>query len=643
MVDSAQTADDALRKLQLLWRQELQATRSATKEQRNAIPLSERVRRGNALHKLRLDDVEAKIGGRALLWLKPPQPQDLRNFKLTGGDPVLLWQGQPDSKTQQRGTLVRRTEDRVAVMVDGNYANFIDEAPLILDREAPETTFERGKIAIDRFQTKKELNAARDILFGEQAPSFQDREPELEFRDPHLNHSQQEAVRFAMRAQQIALIHGPPGTGKTQTLVEVVRQALQRDQRVLVTAASNTAVDNLTERMLAVGLKPLRLGHPARISPAVESRTLDVLIEQTEESERARKWLAKARDLRARHQKRMARGNIDRSAGLELLSEANRLADDARREFSAARAKVLRRCRVVCTTCAGVDVSVLGDAQFDLVIIDEATQAVDPIALAALEKAKLWILAGDPMQLPPTVIDPEAARAGLAATLFERLATRWQESATRMLTVQYRMHEQLIAYPSQSMYQGRLQTHDSVRERMLEHLPGVVPDPERRGPWIFLDMAGTGCAEQTADDDSSIGNPGQAERTALEVQRLLSRGVPASEIAAITPYAAQVKRLRELLAKEVALGLEVGTVDGFQGREKEAIVVDLVRSNDTGQIGFLADVRRTNVAITRARSFLLVIGDSATLANHDYYRRLIEFAQATGAWQSAWSTQVEAE
>jgi predicted DNA helicase len=311
------------------------------------------------------------------------------------------------------------------------------------------------------------------------------------------------------------------------------------------------------------------------------------------------------------------------------------LAADARRAFDAARAKVLRRCRVVCTTCGGVDVSVLGNTRFDVVIVDEATQAVDPIALAALERGKIWILAGDPMQLSPTVIDQEAAREGLGVTCFERLAAHWQEQVTRMLTVQYRMHEQLIAFPSQSMYQNRLQTSASVKGRTLEQLPGVVPDPERAGPWIFLDMAGTGCAEN-ADEDASTCNPGQAERTAAEVRRLIARGVSPREIAAITPYSAQVKRLKELLTKELALGLEVGTVDGFQGREKEAIVVDLVRSNDTGQIGFLADVRRTNVAITRARSFLLVIGDSATLAGHDYYRRLIEFAQATGTWQSGW-------
>jgi superfamily I DNA and/or RNA helicase len=533
--------------------------------------------------------------------------------------------------------LVRRTDDRVAVMVDANFKDFIEQGPVELDREAPETTFERGKVAIDRFQNDKELKAAGAVLFGERAPDFQAQAPSPEFRDVTLNESQKEAVRFALRAQDIALIHGPPGTGKTQTLVEIVRQALLRDQTVLVTAASNTAVDNLTERMLQAGLKPLRLGHPARISPAVESRTLDVLIEQTEESQRAKKWLVQARDLRSRQKKRNERGNVSRSAGLELLSQANRLAQDARIAFEQARAKVLRRCKVVCTTCGGVDVSLLGDKRFDIVIVDEATQAVDPVTLAALERGKIWILAGDPMQLPPTVVDREASLEGLGVTLFERLHRQWGHAVTRMLTVQYRMHEQLIEYPSRSMYQGLLQTDDTVKTRTLEQLPGVTPDPERTGPWIFLDTAGTGLTESDADHDMSTSNPGQAKRTAAEVQRLIERGVSPTQVAAITPYAAQVRLLRDLLAPQVAEGLEIGTVDGFQGREKEAIVLDLVRSNPQGQIGFLADVRRTNVAITRARSFLLVIGDSATLAGHEYYKNLIEFAQATGAWQSAWS------
>lgn len=636
MHDPGTQAEAALYQLLGLWKKELTATRDAEHEQRVATPLVERIRRGMALQKLHLDEVEAKLGGRALLWLRPSDPKTLANFRLNGGEPVLLWQGHPDPKTGERGTLVRRTDDRIAVMVGANYADFIEEGAMNLDREAPEVTFERGKNAINAFLGSKDLRSGREVLFGGRAPRFESALPEVAFKDPNLNESQKQAVRFALQAQEIALIHGPPGTGKTQTLVEVVRQALQRDQSVLVTAPSNTAVDNLTERMLKAGLKPLRLGHPARISPAVEARTMDVLIEQTEESKLAQKWLAEARALRNRHHKRKERGNLTKSTGKDLLAEAQRLSQDARRSFDAARAKVLRRCRVVCTTCGGVDTSLLGEARFDLVIVDEATQAQDPIALAALERGKLWILAGDPQQLSPTVVDRDAAREGLGTTLFERLSAHWKETCTRMLTVQYRMHEGLIAYPSLSMYQNRLQTDASVLGRRLEDLPEIAPDPERPGPFLFLDTAGMGFSESDPLLNSSTSNPAQAARTASEIQRLLARGVPATEVAAITPYSAQVKLLRELLAREVTQGLEIGTVDGFQGREKEVIVLDLVRSNDTGQIGFLSDVRRTNVAITRARSFLLVIGDSATLGGHEYYQSWIEFAQATGAWKSAW-------
>ncbi|MDX2054786.1 MAG: AAA domain-containing protein [Polyangiaceae bacterium] len=636
MQDPGTQAEAALYQLLGLWKKELTATRDAEHEQRVATPLVERIRRGTALQKLHLDEVEAKLGGRALLWLRPSDPKTLANFRLNGGEPVLLWQGHPDPKTGERGTLVRRTDDRIAVMVGANYADFIEEGAMNLDREAPEVTFERGKNAINAFLGSKDLRSGREVLFGGRAPRFENALPGVPFKDPNLNESQKQAVRFALQAQEIALIHGPPGTGKTQTLVEVVRQALQRDQSVLVTAPSNTAVDNLTERMLKAGLKPLRLGHPARISPAVEARTMDVLIEQTEESKLAQKWLAEARALRNRQHKRKARGSLTKSTGKDLLAEAQRLSQDARRSFDAARAKVLRRCRVVCTTCGGVDTSLLGEARFDMVIVDEATQAQDPIALAALERGKLWILAGDPQQLSPTVIDRDAAREGLGTTLFERLSAHWKETCTRMLTVQYRMHEGLIAYPSLSMYQNRLQTDASVLGRRLEDLPGIAPDPERPGPFLFLDTAGMGFSESDPLLNASTSNPAQAARTATEIQRLLARGVPATEIAAITPYSAQVKLLRELLATEVAQGLEIGTVDGFQGREKEVIVLDLVRSNDTGQIGFLSDVRRTNVAITRARSFLLVIGDSATLGGHEYYKSWIEFAQASGAWKSAW-------
>ena len=210
-----------------------------------------------------------------------------------------------------------------------------------------------------------------------------------------------------------------------------------------------------------------------------------------------------------------------------------------------------------------------------------------------------------------------------------------------MLHVQYRMHEALMRFPSESMYEGKLRAAACVARHTLCGLPDVQADPLRPAPWHFVDCSGKGFVEQRSEDDPSTSNQGQADRTACEVRRLLSRGVAPHQIAVITPYVAQARRLRDALREATADGLEIGTVDGFQGREKEAVVVDLVRSNDDGEIGFLADTRRMNVAVTRARRFLLVVGDSATLAHNEYYGRFMDAAEQSGAYLSAWSDDAD--
>jgi predicted DNA helicase len=288
---------------------------------------------------------------------------------------------------------------------------------------------------------------------------------------------------------------------------------------------------------------------------------------------------------------------------------------------------------VICATAAGADAAILADEAFDLVVLDEATQSVDPISLCALLRAPRAVLAGDPCQLPPTVIARDAAP--LARTIFEDIATR-APTAVRMLVRQHRMHESIMAFPSASMYGGQLIAAPAVAGHRLEDL-GVAPDPLRDAPWIFIDTAGKGWTDEHGVDDPSTRNPAAAARVAAEARRLLGRGLSAADVAVITPYDAQARLLHDLLAAERDAGLEIGTVDGFQGREKEAILVDLVRSNERGELGFLADTRRMNVALTRARRFLLVVGDSATLGAHPYYAAFLVAAETAGAWRSAWS------
>jgi len=636
-------AESALTHLRALWQREREAVRARFDAERARTTLAERVERGIALAGLVVDDMDAAPGGRVMVWLSPRAQRgslDLTDTRIGPGDPVRLWWTSPDEPDALRAVVARRQRDRLGVMVDAERGEALDRLELggaNLDVEAPETTFEAGARALSTWATARPGTPEGrkvDVLFDDTPPSFGAPAPER-FFDAELNGPQVDAVRLAMRAEDVALVHGPPGTGKTRTLVEIVRQAVARGERVLVSAASNAAVDNLAARLLAVGLDPLRVGHPARVSPEVEAATLDARLQRTEAWTLARRWNAEARQLRARIAARGERGTLGRDERRDGYAEARRLQQDARRQLDGAARGLVERARVVCATTVGVDGRTLAGHAFDRVVVDEATQCPDPLVLVALGRAPRAVLAGDHLQLPPTIIDLEAAREGLGVTLFERLvATR--PVCRAQLTVQHRMHSDLMAFPSKSLYGGTLVAAPEVAARRLEDLPGVQPDFARPGPLVFVDTAGRGWSEERSAQDPSARNPGNAERVVAEVRRLIARGVNAADVAVITPYDAQVRALRLLLASERAAGLEIDSVDAFQGREKEAVVVDLVRSNDAGDLGFLNDVRRMNVALTRAKRFLLVIGDSATLGDHPYYAGFMETAEAQGAWTSAW-------
>jgi ATP-dependent RNA/DNA helicase IGHMBP2 len=630
-----------------LWRRERLATRARFAEVRRGMTLSERVARGLAMTDLQVVDVEPAPGGRLLLWTTPRKavvdPDDVR---IGQGDPVRLWFHDPDEPGAPRAVVARRQGLRLALMAEietDEQLERLEDGGFKLDLDAPETTFDRGDRALRRFVDARPGTPAgyfTEVLFGHRTPRFGGTGAPARLRDTALNDPQRAAVDCALRSEDVALVHGPPGTGKTRTLVEIIAQAVARGERVLATGASNGAVDNLGLRLVRAGLDVVRLGHPARVSAALEAVSLEARLAGTEAAALARRWNAEATALRHRVAARSARGSTDRESRRAAFQEARRLQQDARRHLDAAQQAIIEHAHVVLATAAGSEAAVLGDRIFDLVVIDEATQSPDPISLVALQRARRAVLAGDPCQLPPTVIDPEAAREGLGRTLFERLAERRPEALVR-LRVQHRMHAAIMAFPSASLYDGALLAAPEVAAHVLADLPGVAEDPLRPGPFVFIDTAGTGFTESKTEADPSTFNPQQAARTVREVRRLLARGLPPRDIAVITPYEAQARRLREGLRDARAAGLEVGTVDAFQGREKEAVVVDLVRSNDTGELGFLNDVRRLNVALTRARRFLLVIGDGATLGGHPYYRAFVAHAESTGAWLSAWADDGE--
>jgi len=624
---------DDLQQLRRWWEAELDDSRASQLQQRCAQPWADRLAAGRALGDLTFARRDRAEASGVSLWFRRTDRKPLPRHRLKRGYPALLWpsdticndEDSSNATPYHRGIITRITPNQVCVRVPSGSHRTLERGVLNLEREESEVTFQRGLEALATLEHDSAFRHKLALLFGAATPQLS-QTGEVTFVDDQLDQSQRRAVERAMQASDVTLIHGPPGTGKTRTLVEIARQALRLRQRILVTAASHVAVDNIALRLADCGVKVLRLGAANKVSPDLVECTLRHKTAQLPEMVEADQHFAAAQ--------RIADGK-----GRRLANPGKRIAElrrQAHLAMDSARAKVMRRSRVVCSTAAGVDAVPLGDETFDLVILDEATQAPDPVALAALIRGRVMVLAGDPQQLPPTVTSQDqAVKIGLSSTLFERCASRWPKGATTMLTTQYRMCDELMRFPCRAHYDGRLEAGRSNRDIRVQQLVDVKLSARDARPWIVVDTERLGSREAFDTHSSSFYNDSHRELVVSEVRRLVDAGVHARDIAAICPYSAQTTRLREQLQQLVVLGLEVGTVDGFQGREKEVVIVDLVRSNEDGAVGFLQDVRRTNVAITRAKRQLIMVVNGPTVTQHPYYRQLLAAAKDEGAWELA--------
>lgn len=590
-------------------------------------------RGGICLVGLVIRDETTGFGGRVVVTLgKRDRRLELPWHRLSSGAPVVLVEEQAKIDQGWRGVVTRRDRETITVALADSPEPIADRPTFRLHQSSDEIARVRQRDALRRVASSehKRVVALKQKLLGEEAPTFS----ECNAWQPlsRLDDSQVKAVSHALAAEDVAIIHGPPGTGKTTTVVELIRQAIRRGEKVLACAPSNLAVDNMLERLLAGGEKALRIGHPARVLPELQEHTLDVQVETHDDLKLAREWTKKAWALR-RQANKFTRTAPQPGARRELRDEANQLLTDARNIENRLVEHLLDSATVLCSTLTGLDYELLRDRQFDLVVIDEAGQATEPPCWIPLLRSRRLVLAGDHCQLPPTVVSPEARREGFSTSLMERLIGRFGALISSRLTTQYRMHQQIMQFSSVEFYDSSLVAADSVREHLLHDLPGIAATPLTQSSIRFIDTAGSGCEEQTEADGSSRENPGEASFVARQVLELLAAGLSASDIAVITPYAAQARLLRQLIDNE---GVEIDTVDGFQGREKEAVVISLVRSNTKGELGFLTDTRRMNVALTRARRKLIVFGDSSTLANHDFYLRLLEYFELQDAYGTVW-------
>lgn len=589
-------------------------------------------RGGEALVDMIIVDEDAGMGGRYLLALAKRDRSQLPWTRLDVGSPVVLLPDDTSVSLSLRGVVYQRGRERISVAVASLPEELEDVERWRMVLSSDEVSSQRQRGALERASTapRSRLAELRETLLGSTPARFG---PVLEESplDDSLNAAQQAAVDFALSARDVALVHGPPGTGKTTTLVELIRRAVRRGQKVLACGPSNMAVDNLFERLLARGERVVRLGHPARVMPELRSHTLDLLVEKHNDVRVARKLVKDALAM-FRRAARTTRARPEPGARRDMRAEARGLLADARRLEARAVEHILDTADILCATTTGLDDELLGDRRFDLVVIDEACQSTEPGCWIPLPRAERVVLAGDHKQLPPTVLSDEAARGGYGVSLFERLAEQ-DASLVRRLDVQYRMHQAIMDFSSLEFYEAGLVAHESVVGHLLADLPDVQRTPSTEAPLLFVDTAGAGYDEELEPDGESRRNPREAQWIAAQARLLLEQGVSPGQIGIITPYAAQARLLRELLRGDE---VEIDTVDGFQGREKEAVLISLVRSNETQEVGFLADVRRMNVAMTRARRKLTVIGDSATLSGEPFYARMIEYFEIQGAYRSIW-------
>ena len=454
------------------------------------------------------------------------------------------------------------------------------------------------------------LRRLRDVLIGLREPSFRTL-PRVSF--PWLNLSQQDAIQHAIEAVDVSIVHGPPGTGKTTTLVEAIIETLQRETQVLVCAPSNAAVDWISEQLMRRGIHVLRIGNPLRMS----SEMLDCSYERRYAShpDYHELW-----SLRRKLREGVPSAQAARLRNRELELEVKINAD------------LFEQARVVSSTLIGSAYRLLERRRFSTLFIDEAAQALEPACWAAIAKADRVVMGGDHQQLPPTVKSVEAQRE-LGMTLMQKVTARHPRAVT-MLNTQYRMNQWIMQFPSRWFYDSRLIAASEVAERLVSPLDS---------PLMWLDTSALGLAERTSSrpGSHSLSNADEARlviHTLRDYVQMISPQKIENErtdFAIITPYRSQARLIRRLLKlqhffRRLRRQITVGTVDGFQGQERDVVIISLVRDNADGNIGFLRDLRRMNVAMTRARMKLIIVGNADTLCRHRFYRALAEHIRRHG-------------
>ncbi len=591
--------------------------------------LQERVQSGISFYPIQFQEEKLTTGNQVILEFQL-QSFTNSNTKLQNGQVVSIFtlQDLPSKESKSfKAVLLSIHKNSVRVIpYNSEIPDWLEGGKLGLDIYFDETSYFLMEQALEKLKEKGSsyLEQFKKICFSREKLNFSEF---YEVKNPQLNDSQCKAISKILTAKELAIIHGPPGTGKTTTLTYSIEYLVKNQNKILVCAASNTATDLLALRLSQKGLKVIRLGHPARIDPELWKLTLDAACENEAFYPQIHELRKRALDLK--NQALKFKRNYQLQHKLERkqsLYEVRQLQNEALELEKNIIQKVLKDAHVICCTLTGASNEYLDKIFFDVLVIDEAAQALEPACWIAIPKAKKWIFAGDHHQLPPTVKSFEAEKQGLSITLFERLIQKYPEASV-MLDIQYRANPVIMDFSSKIFYNHELKAHESVTQNALGPNEPII---------TFIDTAGCGFEEIQNLETLSYYNSQEAHILSKYLRDLLPK-YPWATIGVISPYKQQVKYLEDFFSQDDVLRIvKVDTVDGFQGEERDIIAISLVRSNQEGEIGFLKDIRRMNVAITRARKKLIVIGDSATIANHSFYEQLLNFWYLNAEYKTAW-------
>lgn len=553
------------------------------------------------------------------------------------GVQVALFSNHQAESDRLEGTVIFASKDRMKI-------NFrIEELPawasngklgieLLFDMHSYEQ-MHQALLEGEKMEDHHQLSTLSNVLIGEQEPTFS--LPKEGHVFPSLNKQQRLALDKILAAEELAIVHGPPGTGKTTTLVEAIKNLLQFQQKqLLVVAPSNAAVDLLTYKLAQEALHVVRIGNPIRFADSLFSESLDQKLAEhplAKENRTLKKQAGQLRDMAHKYKRKF--GPQERAQRNALFANAREIMREVEQNEKLALAAILGDAQVITATLVGANHPSIRQRTFEIVIIDEATQALEPACWIPILKAKKLVMAGDHRQLPPTVKSTGVEAKALMHTLMEKCVERFPEAVVS-LHEQYRMHTSIMQFPSEQFYSNTLTAHPVIAEKLL-----FAGD----SPVQFVDTAGCGFDEK--NEDGSISNP---EEASFVIQRLaqyirtpdINMESKAPSIGIVSPYRKQVAALKEFFeASALSIykeAISINTIDSFQGQERDIICISMCRSNAERNIGFLADTRRMNVAMTRARKKLMIIGDSSTLSANSFYEKLLNYCEQAGFYKSAW-------